>query len=354
MRTSLLALLLLLGLTAASPAEAAVEPTPGVRVTGGDISWPNCPRGMGIPSRRTLGNPMPLDSASFVIIGLTNGPGFVANPCLADQVAWAKATGRWTAAYAMTTFPRRGERATYAASGPWSATDPLGALRNAGYAQGLFNVASMRATGLDVPLVWVDVEPYPTHPWTRSVPRNRAVIAGAVRAYEDSGYRVGFYSYANGWRTVVGNWRKPSYPTWYPVGTDGLRAAYARCRMPSFSGGQVLIGQWVEGRRDRNVSCPALHGRAERPHPLTALLGRAWPLGTTGPDVVTLQRGLNMRPQYVTGVVDDRTRRVVAAYQRLRGWTETGVATDQELTALGAGTVRPGRLSRLPGFFTAY
>ena len=29
---------------------------------------------------------MPVDEARYVIIGLTNGPGFYPNPCLASQV----------------------------------------------------------------------------------------------------------------------------------------------------------------------------------------------------------------------------------------------------------------------------
>jgi len=61
-----------------------------------------------------------------------------------------------------------------------------------------------------------------------------------------------------------------------------------------------------------------------------------------------------MRPRYVTGRFGARTERVVRAYQRLRGWPETGVATDRELTALGAGTVRPGRPNRLAELFTPY
>lgn len=340
----------------AAPARAAVEPVPGDRVTGADISWPNCPKGMGIPSRRTLGLPMPLDSAAFVIVGLTNGPGFVPNPCLAEQVAWVKDHRRWLGAYAMTTFPRRAERAAYGGSGPWSADAPWAVLRNTGYAQATFNVASLRGAGMDVPFVWVDVEPYPTHPWSGRRAANRAVITGAVRGYEDAGYRVGFYSYLNGWRAVVGDWRKPAYPTWYPVGAepDGYSEARSRCRLPSFSGGPVLLGQWVDGNRDRNVTCARLHGRAERAHPLTALLGSTFQRGDSGPVVTTLQRGLHMRPQYRTGRFDDRTERVVRAFQRVRGWAETGVVTDQELTGLGAGTVIPGRPNRLAEFFTPH
>ncbi|MGH8892510.1 MAG: peptidoglycan-binding protein [Actinomycetes bacterium] len=340
----------------ASPASSAVAPTPGARLHGGDISWPNCPEGLGIPSRRTEGQPMPLTTASFVIIGLTNGPGFHPNPCLADQVAWARGRGLWTGAYAMTTFPTRRQLATHGETGPWLSGDRVAALRNTGYQQATFNVASMQQAGLDVPLVWVDVEPYPTHPWSRDRLANREVIRGVVRGYEDSGFRVGFYSYDGGWRAVVGGWRKPAYPTWYPVGPepDGFRQAAARCRLPSFSGGPVLLGQWVDGNRDRNVTCPRLHGRAARPHPLTALLGSALARGDSGRAVTTLQRGMNMRPRYVDGEFGPRTERVLLAFQRIRSLPLTGVATDVELTALGAGTVRPGRPARLAGFFTAY
>ncbi|MBA2769812.1 MAG: hypothetical protein H0U35_11925 [Sporichthyaceae bacterium] len=340
----------------APPASGAAAPVPGVRLTGADISWPNCPKGMGIPSRRTKGLPMPLDSAAFAIVGLTNGPGFVRNPCLADQVAWVREEQRWHGAYAMTTFPRKRERTAYGGSGPWAPDAPWAALTNTGYAQALFNVASMREVAMDVPLVWVDVEPYPTHPWSGSRRANRAVIRGVVRGYEDSGYRVGFYSYRGGWRAVVGNWRKSAYPTWYPVGAepDGYVQARSRCRLPSFSGGPVMLGQWVDGDRDRNVTCARLHGRAERPHPLTSVLGSTLQRGNSGPAVIALQRAMNMRPTYVTGWFGARTERVLLAFQRLRAFPETGVATDLELTDLGAGSWTPGRPSRVPEFFTAY
>ena len=66
----------------------SVPPRPTGPVLGADISWPQCPRGMGIPQKQGQGSPMPLDAARYVILGLTNGPGFYANPCLASQVAW--------------------------------------------------------------------------------------------------------------------------------------------------------------------------------------------------------------------------------------------------------------------------
>jgi hypothetical protein len=338
------------------PAAAAVAPTPGVRLTGGDISWPNCPKGMGIPSRRSPGNPLPLSSATFTVIGLTNGPGWVPNPCLADHVAWAKARGVWTAAYSMTTFPTAAQRSAYGATGPWSAATRGGRLRNAGYQQAMFNVASMRTTGLAVPFVWVDVEPYPTHPWSGDVLANRQVVRGVVRAYQDQGYGVGFYSYDNGWRAVVGSWRKPGFPAWVPVGpvSNGLSVASRRCAAPSFSGGPVLLAQWVQDARDRDVTCPLLHGRAEAPHPLTALIGTTLRRGDSGPAVTALQRAMLMRPEYVTGRFGQRTEVVLLALQRSRGLPLTGVATDVELRLLGAGTVAPGSPNRLADLFTPY
>jgi hypothetical protein len=350
------ALCLSLGLSLAGPATGAVAPTPGVRLTGGDISWPNCPKGMGIPSRRSPGNPLPLASATFAVIGLTNGPGWFPNPCLAEHVAWAKARGVWTSAYSMTTYPTAAQRSAYGATGPWSAATRDGRLRNAGYQQAMFNVASMRAAALEVPFVWVDVEPYPTHPWSRDVLANRQVVRGVVRAYQDQGYGVGFYSYDNGWRAVVGSWRKPAFPAWVPVGpvSNGLAVASRRCAARSFSGGPVLLAQWVQDSRDRDVTCPLLHGRADAPHPLTALLGTTLRRGDSGPAVKALQRAMRMRPKYVTGRFGLRTERVLMALQGSRGLPLTGVATDVELTALGAGTVVPGLPNRLVDLFTPY
>jgi hypothetical protein len=335
-------------------ATAAVAPTPGARLTGADISWPNCPKGMGIPSRRTEGKPMPLDSAAFVIVGLTNGPGFHPNPCLADQVAWVKAQHRWLGAYSMTTYPDRATLRTYGGDGPWTpGVHDRARLRNAGYRQALFNVDSMRSAGVDVPFVWVDVEPYPTHPWSRSKRGNRAVITGVVRGYEESGYRVGFYSYLGGWLNVVGGWRKPRYPTWYPVGAErhGYTMASRRCSMPSFSGGPVMIGQWVEGDRDRNVTCPRLTGRGEGLHPLTRHLGTRLRVGSRGTAVRALQRALGVSAD---GVFGRRTKARLRSVQLSSGLVPTGVTGDDTWRALGAGTVLPERPSRLAEFFTPY
>jgi hypothetical protein len=174
-----------------------------------------------------------------------------------------------------------------------------------------------------------------------------------VRGYEDSGYRVGFYSYAGGWLNVVGSWRTPRYPTWYPVGPEryGFTMASRRCSMPSFSGGPVMLGQWVEGNRDRNVTCARLTGRAESPHPLTRYLGVLLRKGSEGPAVRALQRAIGASAD---GVFGRRTKARLLSFQTSRGLVPTGVTDDGTWRELGAGTVRPGWPSRLPEFFTAY
>lgn len=341
---------------AAASVQAAVHATAGVRLTGGDISWPNCPKGMGIPSRRTEGQPLPTASASFAIIGLTNGPGFHPNPCLADQVAWAKRRGLWTGAYAVATFPTQRQRAKYGGTGPWSADDGTGRLRNVGYQQAAFNVASMQAADLEVPMVWVDVEPYGVRPWSGSILNNRDVLRGVVRGYEDSGYRVGFYSYDRGWRAIVGAWHRSAYPTWVPVGQarHGKTLAGQRCGLASFSRGEVLIGQWVKGHRDKDVTCDALTGRAAGLHELTRYIDLRLRHGASGAAVVALQRALGLRPGRVDGYFGTRTRRALRRFQSAHGLAPSGVTRARSWRALGAGSRVPKRPSRLAEAFTAY
>jgi hypothetical protein len=252
MRRPLLLAALLLAVVA-SPSRAAVP-----SVEGADISWPNCPIGMGIPERPTEGRPMPLDTARFVVLGLTNGPGFTPNPCLASQVAWVRAHGRSSGAYAVTTYPTSAQLAQYGGHGPG-----LQRLFRAGAAEANVNLRTMRAAHLATPMVWVDVEPVKVRPWSATPARNNAVIDGAVAAYKAAGLRVGFYSYAYGWRQITGGRRLPTYPTWVPSGNDQRASALRKCSVASFSGGPVLLAQWTVAQRDRNVTCPSYSSAAQ-------------------------------------------------------------------------------------------
>lgn len=225
-------------------------------VLGGDISWPQCPKGMGIPEKRTLGLPMPLDSAEFVVLGLTNGPGFVRNPCLPDQVEWVRSRGLMAAAYAVGGYPDAATVAQHAANGPFDGTTPLGALRNTGYQQARYNVTSMLLTGLESPVVWIDVEPVPDFPWSADRAANAAVVEGLARGYRDAGYRIGVYSTPYLWESVVGDFSL-GVPEWRAAGQTSMAEALARCGSEwSIQGGQAVLGQWVADSRDHDVTCP--------------------------------------------------------------------------------------------------
>jgi hypothetical protein len=253
LRSVLAAALLATPAVALSTADAAVT---AAGVHGADISWPNCPKGMGIPSRRTEGQPMPTSDASFVVVGLTNGPGFYPNPCLADQVNWVTSHQRLLAAYAMTTYPRQWQIRQYGQSGPYDGSTARGALRNAAYAEATYNLTSMQSAQVTVPMIWVDVEPYPVSPWSKSHSANRAVIRAVLRAYRNAGYRVGIYTYPNGWKDVVGRWTLPALPTWSTIGQGTPRHARHACGHGP-SGGSDWIMQWWVNHRDKDLICPA-------------------------------------------------------------------------------------------------
>lgn len=245
------------------PPRRTVRPRTG-EVLGADVSWPQCPRGLGIPERRTLGRPMPLPEAEFVILGLTNGPGFTANPCLADQVSWVRDRGLLAAAYAVVSLPDDATVARLHADGPYDGASRLGALANAGYQQALANVVTMRRAGLTTPVVWVDVEPVPDFEWSADTVANGAVVEGAVRGYQYAGYRVGVYSTPALWAGVVGDLAL-GLPEWRAAGQTSRAEALDRCGEDwSIQGGAGVLAQWVEAERDQDLTCPGTAAQLAR------------------------------------------------------------------------------------------
>ena len=254
----LMALVVMAGALVA-PAAGPANAVDDIPRKGADVSWPNCPKGMGIPSRRTLGLPMPKKHAQFAIIGLTNGPGFYPNPCIARQVRILKKRGLHIGTYAMTTYPKRSQIATYGEDGPWSATTRRDRLRNTGYAQAQFNLATMQRVGLDSTFIWVDVEPYPVAPWTSNRKNNKAVLDGVLRGYRDAGLDVGFYTSPTPWRDIIGSARY-GLPEWrtaggHPWSNTDYSDARRMCKVSSVQGGPVLLAQWWDTKRDYDLLC---------------------------------------------------------------------------------------------------
>jgi hypothetical protein len=258
--------------TPGSVASATARPKPSAKTTidvpkveipkatgpllGGDVSWPQCPKGMGIPEKRSTGSPMPVAAARYVILGLTNGPGFYPNPCLASQTSWVRSRHLMAAAYSVISAPRTGDVEIYGNNGPFDKSTETGQLSNVGYQQAKFNLTTMKRAGLQSPIIWLDVEPVPKFDWPPDTRANAAVVRGAARGYTDAGFRVGAYSTQALWQHVVGDLRL-GVPEWRAAGQTSKAEALRRCgndRM--FQGGRSVLGQWVEAGRDMNITCP--------------------------------------------------------------------------------------------------
>jgi hypothetical protein len=244
--------------------EISVPPPQTGPVLGGDVSWPQCPKGMGIPQKQGQGSPMPISGARFVILGLTNGPGFYPNPCLASQVEWVRSRGLMAAAYSVISTPEQRHLAAYGRTGPYDGRTRLGALSNVGYQQARFNLDTMRGAGLRSPIIWLDVEPVPEFDWPPDPTANAAVVRGAARGYTDAGFAIGAYSTQALWAHVVGDLRL-GIPEWRAAGQTSRAEALRRCgpdRM--FQGGPSVLGQWVEAGRDLNLTCPGISANLGR------------------------------------------------------------------------------------------
>jgi hypothetical protein len=160
------------------------------------------------------------------------------------------------AAYSVVSYPDDRTLGQLRANGPFAGDTRLGALRNVGYQAALFNMATMRAAGLQTPIIWIDVEPVTHFDWSPDVVANAAVIQGVARGYRDGGFRIGFYSIPSLWTRVVGTLRIGG-PEWRPAGERGRSEALRRCADDwSFQGGAGVLGQWLESSADRNVTCP--------------------------------------------------------------------------------------------------
>ena len=224
---------------------------------GNDISWPQCPKGMGVLGHRGFGLPMPRASAQFVVIGLTNGVGYAPNQCLASQVSWAKTHHVYAAAYSITTYPTPRQLATYGRKGPYKGTSMAAKLGNAGYAQARFNVASLRRAALVSPMVWVDVEPFGKALWTKNIAANKAVIDGVFRGYRAANIKVGIYSNKLGYAKILGSTRY-GLPEWRTAGPRTQSVARGRCASShSLQGGPAVLVQWWTASVDHNVTCPS-------------------------------------------------------------------------------------------------
>ena len=249
------ALLLLTGL--AVPAAAAAAPPPArdllARDRGFDVSYPQC--GAALPG-----------GADFAVVGVDGGRPFDVNPCLAEQIAWARGFGR-PAYYVNTANPGPrlsdhwplGQRAPRRCTRAKPDSEACAFDYGVNAAKDAFARARAAALSAGAPDVrrstwWLDVETHNT--WesleygeTRKYLRNdTAVLAGMKHALLRRGVRaVGVYSTAHQWERITGGASLGQAPVWYAgVGSRSLAASRCRARF-SFTGGPVRMTQYRTG-----------------------------------------------------------------------------------------------------------
>jgi hypothetical protein len=310
----------------APPIHLSPVPAPGSTAYGNDISWPQCAKSDG-----GNGLPGPPGSASFAVVGLTDGGSFRANPCLASQVASVRSRHLWAGAYAISTYPTDAELTRYGGTGTLTQQ-----LRRVGTAQAAFNLASLARVGLHPPMIWVDVEPSTRTPWSAGADQNNAVIDGVIAGYQAAGIHAGIYSYDRAWKAITGARSMPGLPTWVTVGLASKAQAAVRCAAASYAGSRPWLAQWTDEVYDYNLTCPTVTGQAARGNLLTPYLTVHLASGSRGSAVVMLQRHLGAPT--ADGVFGPTTRARVIAFQRAHHLPASGLVGNAEWRALGAGT----------------
>lgn len=105
---------------------------------------------------------------------------------------------------------------------------------------------------------WLDVETANT--WQSDTAMNAADLQGMIAGLKNAGATtVGAYSTSSQWGTIAGVTTSTSgslyqIPNWIP-GARSLSGAQANCTDPSFTGGSVMVTQWVGHSYDSDYAC---------------------------------------------------------------------------------------------------
>jgi hypothetical protein len=209
------------GTTGPGAAEAGVRELSNF--WGADISFPQCAAGP--PAALPLG---------FVIVGLNDGRPFTTNPCLGEQLAFAR-TRTGYAVYANIDAPYSGDAAGY---GRQVALDIL---------------ARLHAARLAPPVLWLDVE-LANHWSTPAV--DVAVIRAAVATLATGGVRAGIYSSPSMWAAITGD-ATLSLPVWTAAVVSSYTQLPGWCAT-GLGGHPAAMAQYVASYGSRDVDVDVL------------------------------------------------------------------------------------------------
>ena len=215
-----------------------------------DVSWPQC--GETLPSR-----------ADAAIVGVNGGKPYEENPCLAEQFRWAASSTSQPAFYMNTANPGPASRVVnwYRQTSPKPScgrSDEAACAYNYGYnaAKHAFATAQAKTGAAARHSWWLDVET--TNSWSGDDALNVADIVGSIEFLRSQNVPVGVYSTGYQWGVITGGARFPELPNWVAGARDGDQAARWCSPDSSFTGGPVILVQWVEHDLDHNALCAPL------------------------------------------------------------------------------------------------
>lgn len=241
-------------------------PAPADPEVGYDISYPQC------------GEEYP-ESFAFAVVGVNGGRVFSPNPCFGpdgdgpSQLEWA---GPDADLYFNTGNPGprisrywpSGQDEPRKCDGRASDRDSVDCSYVYGWNAAAFAYGQALDAFIEVgwaeedadrlpgePTIWLDVEP--ANSWRRDRDRNIAALEGAVAYLESMEVdRIGFYSTPRLWDRITGGTdRFAEHPAWH-AGARDLQDAERRCEdEQGFTGGELVMVQWVEDGLDHNIRC---------------------------------------------------------------------------------------------------
>lgn len=268
---ALVVALVLLVLPGTAAQALAAAPRSG-ELVGNDVSWPQC------------GDTLPTGQA-FAIVGVNNGRANTTNPCLREQLAWARTSTGATnqprvALYVNTANPGLAGAwwptsnvypgGAPSVPNPYGQCDGTGSAACAyvyGYAKAYDNATIRGVANPEQYFWWLDVETMNT--WQADKVANRAVLEGMTYYYSKvlRAAGVGIYSTSLQWTIIVGGVGRttsgtvepgPSIlnglPSWI-AGATTLTGAKRNCDSTPLTGGTVAVTQYVSGDLDYNFAC---------------------------------------------------------------------------------------------------
>jgi hypothetical protein len=228
---------------------ASSTPVPGHAaggIAGGnvgiDISWPQC------------GKPVP-GGYGFVVVGVTGGRPFTANPCFAGQWRWAMHTAPKTQVYINLEYGQSSDGPLVCVDG-----EDLCMAYNFGYrsAADAFGFAVNQTGGATRTgtVWWLDVET--ENVWSDNTDLNSFVIQGALDYMQrHEGQTTGIYSTRYQFGQIAGGYAPPRTPNWV-AGADSVDD-WDMChgRWSLWPGGDVWLFQYLnlEIDLDQNRAC---------------------------------------------------------------------------------------------------